>query len=74
MTYAENSFHPGNWLRAWFGTTKAEATERRARHSAYVQTLHALQTLSDRELEDIGISRSSIKAIAQDAAYGGARP
>ena len=74
MTYAENLFHPGNWLRNWFEANRATATERRARRSAYVQTLHALQSMPDRDLADIGISRLSIKDVAHEAAYGGARP
>jgi len=74
MTYAADLFHPGDWLRDWFETNKATATERRARRSAYLQTLNALQSMPDRDLADIGISRLSIREVAYEAAYGGARP
>lgn len=40
------------------------------RRRVYAQTLRELNALSSRELEDLGIHRSMIAAIAADAAYG----
>ena len=40
------------------------------RRRIYSQTLSELRALSDRELTDLGISRSMIAEIARDAAYG----
>lgn len=40
------------------------------RRRVYAQTLNELRALSDRELMDLGISRSMITEIARDAAYG----
>lgn len=40
------------------------------RRLAYVQTLRALQSLSYRDLNDLGISRADFAKIARDAAYG----
>lgn len=41
-----------------------------SRRAVYVQTLKELQSLSDRELMDMGISRLSIRDVAAQAAYG----
>lgn len=40
------------------------------RRRIYVQTLTELRALSDRDLSDLGLSRSLIRAVATDAAYG----
>ena len=45
--------------------------ERFARYSTYRTTLNELSALSDRELVDLGISRSEVRSIAYRAAYGG---
>ena len=44
-------------------------SERSARYGTYRRTLDELSGLSDRELNDLGISRSMIKGIAYEAAY-----
>jgi uncharacterized protein YjiS (DUF1127 family) len=44
------------------------AARRYARHQAYTQTLNELRALSDRDLADLGMHRSGLKAVAQDAA------
>ncbi len=41
-----------------------------ASHRVYRQTVSELSELSTRELDDLGISRSMIKRIALEAAYG----
>lgn len=43
---------------------------RYARYRVYRQTLSELSELSDRELNDLGLNRSMIRACAQEAAYG----
>ncbi len=40
------------------------------RYKMYRQTLNELSALSDRDLHDLGLHRSSIGAVAQEAAYG----
>ncbi|MCV2871435.1 DUF1127 domain-containing protein [Defluviimonas sp. WL0050] len=42
----------------------------RQRYRMYRQTVNELSVLSDRELHDLGLHRSSIDAIALEAAYG----
>ena len=51
---------------SFFAGLKASA----AQHRVYNQTVHELRHLSDRDLEDLGINRSMIPAIAHEAAYG----
>jgi len=46
-------------------------TQRFQRYLTYRQTLEELETMSDRELEDLNISRHSMRAIAYRAAYDG---
>ena len=41
-----------------------------ARRAVYAQTVRELNTLTDRELADLGIARASIPAVAREAAYG----
>ena len=48
-----------------------ELSQRFERYKTYRRTLDELQALSDRELTDLGLSRSMCRAIAYKAAYGG---
>ncbi|MCB1343506.1 MAG: DUF1127 domain-containing protein [Pseudooceanicola sp.] len=41
-----------------------------ARHRVYRQTVSELVGLSDRDLADLGLHRSHIRAIAREHAYG----
>ncbi len=45
-------------------------SDKRRRYRVYRQTVHELNALTERELIDLGISRSSISGIAIEAAYG----
>lgn len=40
------------------------------RRRIYLRTLHELNSLSDRDLADFGVSRGSITDLARQAAYG----
>ncbi|MCZ0963725.1 DUF1127 domain-containing protein [Paracoccus benzoatiresistens] len=44
--------------------------ENRARRVIYRQTLRELNALTNRELADLGIGRSMITRLAQEAAWG----
>lgn len=52
---------------AQLAKTIAQHTARRAE---FYRVQRELEALSDRDLADLGISRYSIRAIAQQAAYG----
>lgn len=45
------------------------AVERRTKHRTYRDTLAELQTLSNRELADLGLHRSELKRIAWESAH-----
>ena len=62
-----NSKHRGAQAAGFFGGL----TERVRRYRTYRQTLEELESLSDRELLDLNISRHSLRAIAYRAAYDG---
>ena len=70
MTYTAALFHPKTRFRKWFEVRKKAAAEGRAQRSVYFRTLHELERSSNRDLDDIGISRLTIKEIAYEAAYG----
>lgn len=44
--------------------------EARQRYRVYRETVRELNTLSDRDLSDLGLHRSAIDSIAIEAAYG----
>ena len=48
----------------------AKLAERFAQYKTYRATINELSDLNDRELSDLGISRSMIKRIAIETAYG----
>lgn len=70
MAYA-NATRTGEWgIVASFSGFVARISDARRRYSVYRQTLSELNALSDRDLTDLGIARSSIGSIAIEAAYG----
>lgn len=44
--------------------------ENRARNAVYRQTVRELNALTARDLDDLGINRSMITRLAQEAAWG----
>lgn len=58
----------GGGLASHFSRLVAKTSEYMARRRVYNVTLAELRSLSDRELNDIGMSRSMIKGVALDAA------
>ncbi|MEM7491468.1 MAG: DUF1127 domain-containing protein [Pseudomonadota bacterium] len=57
---------PRGALAARLAKLKAEWTKWRL----YRRTLDELSSLSDRDLDDLGLSRAMIRGIALEAAYG----
>jgi uncharacterized protein YjiS (DUF1127 family) len=64
------SLHSRAGLADRFAAFLAGLNESRRRYGVYRQTQRELNTLTDRELGDLGIYRGEIDAIARDAAYG----
>ena len=55
--------------RTFFAERFNTLREKMARHATYRATVAELNTLSGRDLADLGIHRSSIRSIAYEAAY-----
>ena len=70
MTAHTAILRPGFNLRQILATILKSAAEDWERHRTFGQTKRELAALSDRELEDIGISRWMIHDIARETAYG----
>lgn len=63
-TYTANT--TTSWASAPFETLRLHLQKRKI----YRQTFRELSSLSDRALADLGLSRSMIKGLAREAAYG----
>ena len=70
MPYVTSQSPVGTGVVAWFGDVLAAWAVARERRAVYARTLKELSGLSDRELSDINLSRSQIKDVAHEAAYG----
>ncbi len=55
---------------SWFSAPVAAYRVRTEQYRTYRRTIRELSDLSDRALADLGLSRSMIKSIAREAAYG----
>jgi len=72
-------FMHGNWLQLTIAQMRRRLDETastiklaRAKREKYLRTLNELQSLTDRDLADIGIPRARINQIAWDEATKGA--
>lgn len=54
----------------WLSGLTAGLRQRWADHQRYRVTLRELDSLSDRELSDLGLSRHSIADVARESVYG----
>jgi len=70
MAYATDIRAYGASLGQRVSELRAATADRFAKYSVYRTTLNELDALNDRDLSDLGISRSMIKGIAIEAAYG----
>jgi len=71
MAYA--SVHHHTNIAGFLASLRTAMTSLRAawqRSRVYANTYNELSALSTRELDDLGISRSSINRLAYEAAYG----
>ena len=70
MAYASNTQSAArNGLAARLDAVLIDIRARLARRRVYKQTFAELAQLSDRELADLGLSRSEIRRVAFQAAY-----
>ncbi|SIT75155.1 protein of unknown function [Yoonia rosea] len=70
MTVRTETFFAGTSLGERIASFRAELAVKAAKRRVYNQTLSELQSLSSRDLNDLGMSRSMIKSVAYEAAYG----
>ncbi|SDJ93827.1 DUF1127 domain-containing protein [Aliiruegeria lutimaris] len=63
-TYTANS------TTSWFSAPIEALRVNLQKRKIYRQTYCELSSLSDRALADLGLSRSMIKSLAREAAYG----
>ena len=68
MTYVNQTapLTAGRGIGATFGEWRAAY----AKHRIFRRTLRELDALTDRELNDLGLSRSMIRSAAHEAVYG----
>lgn len=57
-------------ISSWVATTLRTISERIERYNVYRTTVNELDSLSTRDLNDMGIGRHEIRSIALKAAYG----
>lgn len=70
MAYITDTRTSGITLAQRFTTLRENFVAARAKRKIYSTTVSELENLSHRELADLGLSRSMIKTIALEAAYG----
>ncbi len=70
MAYVAGSRNTTISMGARLAEIKTQFSEAFAAWRVYRRTVAELQELSTRELSDLGISRSMIRSIAIEAAYG----
>ena len=70
MTVLTQTLFTGTTLSARFATLRTQLSEKAAKRAVYRTTLRELQSLTDRDLNDLGIARSMCETIAYEAAYG----
>lgn len=70
MAYVNTSRVARKGLMDRLMTLKDTVTTALNQRQLYVRTMSELNALTDRELADLGISRMSIRELAQEAAYG----
>ncbi len=71
MVHTATLTHGGFNLSARIASFVERIKENRARAAEYRRTYRELQSLSNRELDDIGVRRCDIADIARDHAYCG---
>jgi len=70
MAYTTDTRATGASFFSRFAALRSTMVERMAANRVYRTTSKELSNLSDRDLADLGISRSAIRGIALEAAYG----
>lgn len=70
MAYNTETTFAGFALGQRVATLRAELADKMAKRKVYRATIAELERLTNRDLSDLGLSRSMIKSVALEAAYG----
>jgi uncharacterized protein YjiS (DUF1127 family) len=70
MAYVNSTRTVSSALADRMGDLLNSARHALHRRRVYTTTLNELNSLSDRDLSDLGLHRSTIAAVAREAAYG----
>lgn len=70
MTVLTETIFAGTSLTERFSAFRAQLADNAAKRKIYRTTLSELESLSSRDLADLGLSRCMLKGIAYEAAYG----
>ena len=70
MTVLTQTSSATSSLRGHLSALRAALVEAARKQTVYYKTLRELETLTNRELTDMGIAPASIRQIAYEAAYG----
>lgn len=70
MAFISETFTGGATLSERFAALRENFAAARAQRKIYNTTMTELDALSNRDLADLGLSRSMIKSVAMQAAYG----
>lgn len=70
MAFITDTRTGGFTISQRFAALRENFAAARAQRKIYTTTIHELEALSNRDLNDLGLSRSMIKGIAMEAAYG----
>ena len=71
MAFAHDTHraHQDLSLLGWFRDLRTDLADRVAKFRLYRETLNELSSLTDRELEDLGLHRAILPEVARTAAY-----
>ncbi len=70
MAFITETFTGGSTLSERFAALRENFATARAQRKIYTTTINELDSLSNRDLADLGLSRSMIKTVAYEAAFG----
>ncbi len=70
MTVLTETFSASTSLTERFAAIRAQIADHVAKRKIYKTTISELESLSSRDLADLGIAATMIKEIAYEAAYG----
>lgn len=70
MSVQTETFFAGTSLMSRFHALRVQMADNAAKRKVYRTTIAELETLTSRDLHDLGIAPGMIKQIAHEAAYG----